>query len=111
VTGRLRDLSLLGSETYSDSPAESNVGILPRETPASLQGGGEGREEWDTREEGVSRPTQSDLGGCGSRQRTVESYIFGLQPVSKKKDHHQEKGASGFWEAPSEAFRRSRNFV
>ncbi len=61
------------------------IGILPRETTASQEEGGEGREEWDTREEGISRPTQSALGGCGSRQRAVESYIFGSRPVSKKR--------------------------
>ena len=40
---------------------------------------------------GVSRPTQSVLGGCGSRQRAVESYIFGSQPVSKKGSSSRER--------------------
>ena len=33
---------------------------------------------------GISRPTRSCLGGGGSRQRAVESYIFGSQPRVQK---------------------------
>ena len=65
------------------------IGILPRETPDTLHGIGEGRasrrEYCDTREKwDLSTNTNLPWGGGGSRQRTVESYIFGSQPCVQK---------------------------
>jgi hypothetical protein len=104
------DLSLLDSETYSDSPPVSKVvwlihpwrhvgytviGILPHEPPVTLHGIGEGRErEHPTSGKLWDLPTNTNLSlgrwkSSTSRWKKVTS--ADLNRVSKK-EHHQEEG-------------------
>ena len=79
-----------GVKTLVKTCRGSVIGILPRETPDTLHGIGEGREGEHPRR-GISLPTRICLWGGGSRHRVVENYIFGSQPCVQK-GHHQEGG-------------------
>ena len=56
----------------------SVIGILPRETPATLHGFGEDREKGD------SEIDRRSVLNNGSRQCAVQIYIFGSQPCVEK---------------------------
>ena len=63
----------------------SVIGILPRETPATLHGCGEDRE-------GGSEIDRKSVLNNGSRQRAVESHIFGSPPCVEKDITHETGG-------------------